>query len=71
MHVDLADNAVVATLLSSREQVGVQYPSQTLASALLGDDDTVDVQKPVVAAPKPFEVDAVVSSVCSNARRNA
>jgi hypothetical protein len=31
-----------------------------MAPVVLGDHDAVDVQKPVVAALKPLEVDAVV-----------
>jgi hypothetical protein len=60
LHIDLADYAIVAKLFSSREQIGVQYPTITMAPVLLGDHDAIDVQKPVVAALKPLEVDAVV-----------
>jgi hypothetical protein len=60
LHIDLADYAIMAKLLSSHEQIGVQFSPMTMAPVLLSDYDAVDVQKPVVAALKPLEVDAVV-----------
>jgi hypothetical protein len=60
LQVDLAYYAIVAKLFSSHEQIRVQGPAIALAPVLVVDNDSVDVEKLVVAVPKPLEVDAVV-----------